>query len=258
MSRIAFILPIFDRFAYARRAALSFLKYTPKEHDPLVIAVDDASPLYAEQNWDAWREGIPQSQLVFQHFEVNAGLTRGWNWGLLQAREFGATYAIAGNSDLLFTPGWQRAIVGALNNGAQLVGPVTNAPGKTNRNRQNVLHFFPGYRVTDDPSYNSIVADHIWRQYACELRQDGINGFCMIAKVADWFSGAYRADYVFDPSKRMTGNEDELQRRWRKLGRRIGFCPGSFVFHYRSVTRGPNHNTPGWYRLTEQTLHQDV
>lgn len=258
MTRLAFILPIYDRFAYARRAALSFFKYTPAELDPLVIAVDDASPLYDRQDWTAWRAGMPPQQLVFKHFKINAGLTRGWNWGLVKAQELGATHVLAGNSDLLFTPGWHRAQLAALAAGAQLVGPVTNAPGKTNHNRQNVANFYPGYRVTDAPDYNAQVAQQLWERHGDKLRVDAINGFCLLATTGDWFSGAFGGGFVFDPAKRMTGNEDELQHRWRKLGRRIGFCPGSFVFHYRSVTRGPRHNTPGWHRLTEQTLHQDV
>jgi hypothetical protein len=46
----------------------------------------------------------------------------------------------------------------------------------------------------------------------------------------------------------MTLSEYELQGRWRKDNLHIGFCPGSFVFHYRAVTRGDRYKRGKWYR----------
>ena len=151
-AEIAFILPLYNKFAYGRRAALSLLKYT--ERDVLIIAIDDASPYYDRQDWGAWRKDIPEDRLVFKHFGKNGGLTRSWNWGLAKARELGIKYTICGNSDVLFTPHWEHGLIHQVDhNDFSLVGPVTNAPGPTNGGKQRVEHFFPGYKVDDDPEY---------------------------------------------------------------------------------------------------------
>jgi hypothetical protein len=62
----------------------------------------------------------------------------------------------------------------------------------------------------------------------------------MVALTNTWFDGAYDQDYVFDPKHKMTKNDDEIQGRWTRLGKKMGICPGSFVWHYRSVTRKPS------------------
>ena len=45
--------------------------------------------------------------------------------------------------------------------------------------------------------------------------------------------------HVFNPGPKfkLIRNEDELQGRWLKAGRRIVVATGSFVYHYRGVTR---------------------
>ena len=78
-----------------------------------------------------------------------------------------------------------------------------------------------------------------------------INGFFMLAKTTRWWEGKFNEQHVFDPSKIMTGNEDELQRRWHKQQFRTGFVPSSFVFHYRAVSRGDRYKHKGWLRIDD-------
>ena len=77
----------------------------------------------------------------------------------------------------------------------------------------------------------------------------------MVARTRTWWSGAYDKDHVFDPSHPMTENEMELEMRWSMVGRRFAIAPGSFVFHYRSVSRGEGFATEGACRR-EATCEQ--
>jgi GT2 family glycosyltransferase len=62
-------------------------------------------------------------------------------------------------------------------------------------------------------------------------------GFFMMAKTRTWWRGAFSSECVFDAGYPLLHNELELQKRWLKAGMRIGFCPRTYVFHYRSVSR---------------------
>jgi GT2 family glycosyltransferase len=252
---IAFILPLYGHHEYGRHAALTFFAHSPP--DAQVLAYEDAHPSASRTDWVKWSRGFPPGRHRLRVFPSNAGLTRSWNEGLADARRLGFAYALCGNSDLAFTPGWSDALIHALESGrASLAGPVTNAPGPTNQGAQGVERWLPKDcrpaldQAPDDPEWLGRAAAALRRRHGWEFQEMGINGFCMLAKTATWWSGAFDAQRVFDPSKRMTGNEDELQKRWRRLGRRAGFCPGSFVFHYRSVTRGPRFRREGWHRAS--------
>lgn len=251
---IAFINPIYNAFAYARRSALSFFKYTPESLNPICINVDDCSPLYEQQDWDYWYADLDRERCVHQHFEKGDGLTRSWNWGLQKARELGCKYAIAGNSDIVFTEGWYEGLLWHLDRGARLVGPVTNAPGWSDGNsqRQNVRNYYPDYEINDDPEYLQKVARYLKENHEINLLVERqINGFFTMSTVDYWWAGAFDGKRVFDPKYKLTGNEDELQRRWKKKGWRAGFVPSSFVFHYRAVSRGDKSKHTGWTRLDD-------
>lgn len=249
--KIAVIVPMYNKFAYARRACLSFFKYT--ESDGIAIVVDDASPYYKKQNWGSWYKGLPEDRIVFKHFPHNAGLTRGWNWGLKMAQSLGAEFAVCGNSDILFTPHWEHGLLHNLKAGYQLVGPVTNAPGPTNGGRQRVANYYPNYQVTDDPEYLARVADYLYKNFPLSTIHGNapVNGFFMMAATQTWWDGKFDQEHVFNPAKKMTGNEDELQRRWRSRGWKAGFVPSSFIFHYRAVSRGDAFKHRGWYRIND-------
>jgi GT2 family glycosyltransferase len=252
---LAFILPIYGSFDYSRRAAASFFVRTPAELNPILITLDDASPEYDQQDWNAWYEGLPRDRCYHYHYPENGGLTRSWNRGLDVAKELGCRYAVAGNSDVLFTPHWHEGLKYVLdNNIASLVGPVTNAPGRTERNRQhqNVRNFFPDYEISDDADKLLAVSQYLKETYSPPgIVPRDVNGFFMMATVDAWFSGAFDRHHVFDPKHKMVGNEDELVKRWRRLRRSIGFVPASYIFHYRSVSRVVKGIDVGRHRLQD-------
>jgi GT2 family glycosyltransferase len=248
---IAFINPIYNAFPYARRAAFTFFKHTPAELNPVCFNIDDHSPGYKQQDWDSWHRGLPVERCVFHRFGENGGLTRSWNYGLDLARKAGCKYAIAGNSDILFTEGWYESLIYHLDNGMDMVAPVTNAPGWTERNsqRQNVRNYYPDYQLDDDSGYLTKVARYLKENYPIEqIERRDVNGFFMMGTIDSWWDGAFDAQHVFDPRHRMTFNEDELQLRWKRKSKKVGFIPSSFVFHYRSVSRGDKHKHTGWMR----------
>lgn len=228
MSReLLFILPTYGHFDYAELCHNSFVRHgSTSSH---VLVVDDASPEWFQSKFSQ----PAMCKISCIRFPSKDGLTRSWNAGLRFARHHGFEYAICGNSDLLFTKGWYPPLKTALNEGHDLAGPVTNAPGDAPwQNINNFVKFEP----TDDPAILDRYADELRGQPSAQDAQF-INGFFLIAKTKTWWDGAFDAENVFNPIYRLTGNEKELQQRWREQGKRIGFVPRSFVFHYRSVSR---------------------
>lgn len=248
---IGFVLPTYGKFTYAHRAAASFFETTPGGS---VILVDDASPQWARQNWDVWKAGMPEDRLHVVRFEENAGLTRGWNVGLEIGIQQRLKYLIAGNSDVIFTPGWHEPMTYALDGGEwHLVGPVTNTPGWTNSQRQHIKHFVAKYKLSDDKDELAAQARELAQtQPMGRIIEMKINGFFQMAKAETWDAGRFDRWHVYDPANRMTKNEDELQARWLKKGWKIGIVPRSFVFHYRAVTRGDAHKHGDWYRMGQK------
>jgi GT2 family glycosyltransferase len=106
------------------------------------------------------------------------------------------------------------------------------------------------YRLSDDLTYLDYVQNRLIKDFRNKVRDGLINGFCMIAKTETWWSGAHSKDFVFNPKFKMTKNEDELQGRWLKMGKKIVICPSSFVWHYRGVTRNSIKGSQGkgWFR----------
>ena len=261
MPRILFICPTYGHLDYAFKAIDSFVLHSSPEDGAVLI--DDASPNWpgVEKIYDTYRPFTPQ-RFFITSFSENGGLTRSWNMGLWHARHQGFEYAICGNSDILFSPNWHLQLVELLNKqGWRLAGPVTNCPGAPQYGSQNVKHFFPNYKVSDDKCDIAKVAACLLLNYHDSACVTHINGFFMMAKTSTWWEGAYDSENVFcprndfnskgqrNPTPLMTLNEDELQRRWREKGWLIGFTPASFIFHYRAVTRGGRAATvEGAYR----------
>jgi len=69
-----------------------------------------------------------------------------------------------------------------------------------------------------------------------------------VARTKTWFEGAFDSKHVFDPSHPMTENELELQIRWGFAGRKTAVAASSFVFHYRSISRGDAYKCEGAFR----------
>ena len=242
MPRIAVIVPTFKAFDYSRRTLLSLFKYSP---DTTAIVVDDASP-----DWnDTWHKDCGGTVLVHR-FKTNGGLTRSWNQGLRMARGLDVEYIVCGNNDILFTCGWWRGMAALLNAGFGLVGPLSNAPGITARGLQDITAYVSNYNLTDNAVYNNNLAQLLWKTYADRVVPSPVNGFFLMAKKETWFENMADVTNVFNPvnthtskgkknpTPLMTCNEDEFQRRLTRRKIKSGIAMGSFIFHYRSVSRG--------------------
>ncbi len=246
------VIPTYGAFEYAEDAVTTALNRSFS--DLCVLIVDDASPDWAEK-------GAPMLQRLQREwgankvrcnqFVENGGLTRSWNYGLnyFSQPEALCDNICVANSDLLFSEGWDEPLLVAATKYA-LVGPVTNAPGTVAC--QDVRRYsMVEYEALDDMEVIDTLAKLLGRVHqGRQMFVEQINGFCMLARRETWDKGRYDADHIFKPSNPvnskgqpnptplMTLNEDELQARWRAVGMRSAFCPSSFVFHYRSVTRG--------------------
>lgn len=245
---VAVIVPTYGQYEYAELAVRTAYLYTP---GCSVYLLDDHGP--------GWREGWASALAAefptfrFHRFAKNGGLTRSWNEGLRWARKYDQKYAVAANSDVLFTPGWFEPLAWALDHGADLAGPMTNAPG--HQPKQQVARHLPDYKITDDPTYLADVAARLAAKNPEVMTALRVNGFCMAAKTATWWANAHTPDTVFDPKHKMTKNEDELQGRWKKRGLVSAMVPASFVFHYRGVTRTgatKGQEGKGWFRRAKK------
>jgi GT2 family glycosyltransferase len=256
MASVLLIMPTYGHFEYAIEALRSYFKHAPSENFSAIV-VDDASPEVSQGL--AWSDMVDRivkelqvtqgQQVIFHRFEEHSGLTRSWNAGLQIAKQFGFDYTICGNSDTLFTPGWHEAPCHLADNGYQLVGPLSNAPGPTNSGKQDVSRYFPNFRVTDNPAVLADVAIYLKARYGVVgCVESNVNGFCLVAKTKTWWDGAFDKENVFDPKHALTFNEDELQRRWFAKGWKSAIALGSYVFHYRAVTRGDKHRHHGSFR----------
>lgn len=241
------IIPSFRHFDYVFACLESLQATTP---DACVLLLDDASPDYPYDRVLAWTRR-PLTAAI--RFDVHGGLTRSWNEGLRHARQLGIPYAVCGNSDLLFSPGWEQPLLRALDQGYKLVGPVSNTPGTTIGGRQDVAAWLAEYTLSDTPDSIATTAAKLLQCYGYTGYGSPLNGFCMMARTADWWEGAFDSQHVFNPANKMTGNEDELQARWRRRGWTTAVVPGSFVFHYRSVSRGERYKRGRWLRRQKET-----
>ena len=236
MSRkIAVIIPTYGQFDYTLKCLASLVRLTA---DYQCIVIDDGSPDWSDAVRADIGRVVPQEYLHFERFVPNRGLTAAWNRGLELARQFGNPYAVLVNSDTLFTPGWLPRTLAALDR-VDLLGPMSNAPGE--HEQQQIQRLWRGYRLDDSPEYLAEVSWRLQRKHAGQLRPGVINGFWMAAKTETWWANAFDAAHVFDPSKRLTGNESEFQKRLRG---KTGTARDVFIFHYRSVSRGLENVEP--------------
>ena len=256
---ICVIVPVYGQLAYARRTLASLFAKSPWA---TAVVVDDASP-----DWNTdWLKGFDPAKIKVYRYPKNGGLTRSWNAGFQLAKAFNPQYIVAGNADILFTAGWWRALLAAMAQGYDLVGPISNAPGVTApRKSQHVSTYVSDYRVTDDPAYLDQVAARAYSTYVTSARvvEAPINGFFMMAETATWRKYSYSPELIFPPlitrmpsgrknrTPLMTGQEDFLCARIRAAGGRTAIVPGSFIWHYRSVSRGTKFVKGDWFRAKE-------
>ena len=258
---IGMIVPSYNNMGYLRRTISSFYKYSPNVQ---FIVVDDHST-----EWDfEWQDKNPEADITLHRFEDNGGLTRSWNKGfdIIRDMDDPPEYTIFGNNDILATNGWWRGMVGELNSGYDLAGPLSNAAGITAAGKQDIANYVDNYKLTDDPSYNDKVADELWVRYGkkhTSMPVPAVNGFFMMAKTATIAQNCLNTGNVFvpvlnkmpsgrtNPTPLMTGNEDDLQNRWRQRMLKSTIALGSYIFHYRSVARGRKYAKAGWFRCND-------
>jgi glycosyltransferase involved in cell wall biosynthesis len=257
---MAMVVPSYNHMPYLIRTIKSFHKYSPWLK---FIVVDDASP-----EWDTrFVSQNPDADIKLYRFPKNGGLTRSWNYGYRMALQLDPVpeFLIFGNNDILANDGWWRAMVNTLNRGIHLTGPLSNAAGVTALGKQDVRRYFDDYHVTDDADFNNEVSRHLWHKYGQhhQIVSTPVNGFFMMGKTKTFQENAHSEGNVFqpviktmpsgrrNPTPLMTGNEDELQHRWKKNGLRSAISCGSYVFHYRSVARGMKHAKKGWHRCND-------
>lgn len=240
---LAVILPTRSQFGYARAAVRSLLEHTPGVALRVAL-VDDASPDWKKNGRD-W-----PAEVVAYRFAKRDGLTRSWNRGLELARGWRARYTVCTNSDVLFTPGWYDALAGVLGDGSlDLAGPLTNAPG--HRHQQQVARYLPDYEPSDQEAALARTARRLRKLGLPPVREGLINGFFLMARTETWWDRPHRSGLVFNPERKLTGNEDELEGRWLKDGRKVGIAMHAFVFHYRGVSRSHGQRGRpgrGWFR----------
>lgn len=260
--RIGFICPTYQAVAlhtYTELALRSFFTTTP---GGVGVVVDDGTP-----GWDSAYEdklrGIATAaggELHAYHFKKKLGLTRSWNWGLHKCDELGLDYAIAGNNDVIFTPNWHQGLLHALASGYTMVGPLSNAPGITAKGRQEVGRYYPGYKVSDNWSHLTRVADKLYQDNLGKVVESAVNGFFQMCSMEGWRSNMYSSREYYravnkhnskgrkNPTPHMTLNEDEWQGRAKAKEMKLAIVLSSFIFHYRAVTRGDKYKRGQWHR----------
>jgi GT2 family glycosyltransferase len=120
---------------------------------------------------------------------------------------------------------------------ADFAGPVTNAPGHCPH--QNVVNWLPDYELSDAERSLTATAARLSMAFAGVVEPAAkLNGFCIAARTSAFWQYAFDRKSAFDPAIRLAGNEDAFFRRAQGRGARLAVLPSSFVFHYRSVTRG--------------------
>lgn len=268
MDRLCVVIPTYGKFEYAKQAVVSAIE-AATDVEAHVFLVDDASPDF--HGHDNTGEVAPNHiirELMARYPKrlrlivnpVNLGLTKTWNKGISSAVIAGNfKFICATNSDVVFPKGYDIGMTQALESKkVDLVGPVTNAPG-TEEN-QFVKLYSNNYDGPDVAKIDEVQLE-LLTKYRAQVKQMTVNGFCMMALSYTWENYMYAPEQPFresnpfnskgqpNPTPAMTLQEYELQSRWHKVGLKSGVALSSYVFHYRSVTRGPKFNKGDWARL---------
>lgn len=252
---ILVIMPTYGHHDYARRALESLFAATSSKTTAALI-VDDGSPDY-DANYYRGLNGV----LGHIHYTRNYGLTHALNAGLNFAYGTFIDYIACVNSDILFTKGWQNGLIAAANE-YRFVGPLSNAPGVTSRGLQLASRWLQGdVPLTDDQKANDDIASSLWGKYGGRAEPCNLNGFFMFGKATSWCEYAHNyPTQTFppviekmpsgrrNPQPRMQGQEDWINHQVKKSGHRNGVALGSYIVHFRSVTRGDKFKTEGAFR----------
>jgi len=263
MLKIGFICPVYNAMAFASYTQKALESFFETTLNGVAIVVNDGEAGWSaeyEQSLLRLADSYPSNSLHILKFNKADGLNRSWNAGLTKASELNLDYAIAGNNDIIFSTGWHEGMIHALSNGYSLVGPVSNAPGTTAAGKQNVGAYIPNYKLTDNLIDINQIAMQLQQMHLNKTLEKKVNGFFLMATLKAWEDGKFDEHHFFRPKNKyyasgglnptptMTGNEDELQSRWAKKGMKSGVVLSTFIFHYRSVSRGNSYKLGRWYR----------
>jgi hypothetical protein len=132
-------------------------------------------------------------------------------------------------------------------------------------NREQYLNVWDPSLIPDNTQASVDAITQKLKKGSGTVREGPINGFFIFGSSPAWQRVAYDNEQVFpsrieimpsghtNPHPNITGGEDWLAARCRKLGMKMGISLGSYVFHFRSVTRGKRYVTPGWSRKSKTT-----
>lgn len=263
MYRIGFICPVYNATLFSNYSYTALKSFFDTTSNGVAIVVNDG-----KTGWNAAYEmslhhlanNYSANSLHILNFNTAGGLTRSWNAGLAKAAELNLDFAIAGNNDIIFSNNWYEGIIHALSTGYSLVGPISNAPGVTSNGKQNIELYLPDYVLTDNLIEINKVATQLQQLSFNKVIDNKVNGFFLMASLNSWINGKFDKNYFFRPKNKFTskgyiiskplmvGNEDELQARWENKNMKSGIALNSFIFHYRSVSRGDKYKKGKWYR----------
>lgn len=262
MNKVLIAITSYECFDYTAAAIRTALEHTPGAN---VVVIDDASPGLSFNDPPAelkpyfGPDSVYKDRVGFAQFDTNYGLTRSWNQAVMFGGYCEADFTVISNNDVLFTPGWFDALEYALDHGYDVASPITNAPGPTAGGLQDVLQYAPNYKLTDDEVYLSDLAA-VLRRLKDNPVEARVNGYCWAARTDTWkrhslvdgntfqLQNTHNSRGRVNATPTMTLMEDEFQHRLYARGGKSAVCPGSFVFHYRSVWRGDAYKQGLWYR----------
>ena len=135
-----------------------------------------------------------------------------------------------------FADGSHAELIKALDK-FDLVGPLSNNPGPNwEKQRQRVEDYLNvPERLWDIYAETDEIQRKLVMRYSSDpcLSTDGnINGFCLSFS-RDIARFKFDSKYLFNPSFRNIGNEDELCQRILAQGGKLGICRTAFVFHWK-------------------------
>ena len=259
MANLLVVVPVYSQWEYAVAAVESLYRaadaaYFESSGEVDCVVFDDGSPDY-DPAWERKLLAVDR-RVSFVRYKDNAGMTRSWNSGLNLARAGGYHSCCLTNSDVLFAPNWDAHLRAAVSEagGYALAGPVSNAPGHTTRH-QDVAKYLPDYRLSDAWTDLKATAEALGARAPAPV-PSRLNGFCLMTRTELAWAHPFDRHHVLDPKCPMAGNEDRLQDRWAKAGLTFAVCPRSFVFHYRSVTRGDRFKKGRWMRRPAEATQE--
>lgn len=124
--RLAVIMPCFNELAVTKQTVESLFAETA-EPDFTLILVNDGSTDGTTDYINGLQAKYGDDRVEYRHHLENLGVTAAWNTGVRIAQAQGAPYVAIVNNDILFTAGWDVALINALevNSTLAVVSPLS-------------------------------------------------------------------------------------------------------------------------------------